>query len=213
MTKSRSKGLGRVVTGLVLTLALSGCVTKSGVPLSGALAPDIAYAYIPLKQPSALFPESDAGAVALGGGVAVTVAHAVQMAPASALIGVAPDYDLAFFHTDRDKAALSEGEPRLGAKVVSYAHYEDTLYHAEGVVTALAARVKARCETCAEQTAFAFEGNAGPGYSGGPVIDAESGKLVGILFGYIDQPDGKRMLYAYSMSRVREELGKVKPSP
>ena len=46
--------------------------------------------------------------------------------------------------------------------------------------------------------------NAGPGFSGGPVLDA-SGRLVGITFGYKDT--GKqRLIYAYDMERVRLEF-------
>ncbi len=46
--------------------------------------------------------------------------------------------------------------------------------------------------------------DAGPGFSGGPVLDA-SGRLVGITFGYKDE-GYQRMMYAYDMSRVRAEL-------
>ncbi|GAA0542421.1 S1-C subfamily serine protease [Rhizomicrobium palustre] len=208
MTKSRSKQ-GGAVLGLLLLLGLTGCVGKSGVPLEGALPPDVDYAYIPLKRPSTLLPENDAGAVVLGDGVAVTAAHAAHMLPVALLIGSAHEYDLAFFHTDRDKAALAQAEPRLGAKVVAYAHYGPVLYKAEGKITALNALVLPFCEGCVEQKAFVFEGNAGPGYSGGPVIEVDSGKLIGILFGYRDLDNGTRLLYAYPMDRVREELKKI----
>lgn len=211
MTKFRSEEWARRIGLVVLLLALSGCVTKSGVPLNGALAPDVAYAYIPLKRLATLLPENDAGAVVLGGGVAVTAAHAADLVPSQNLVGVSHDYDLAFFRTDRTAAVLPTDVPHLGQKVVAYAHYGDRTYHAEGVVKALEAAVLPRCEGCAQQTAFAFAGNAGPGYSGGPVLDAESGKLIGIVFGYLDPPEAgpERLIYAYPMTRVREELRKV----
>jgi S1-C subfamily serine protease len=63
----------------------------------------------------------------------------------------------------------------------------------QGVVRALNAPVEARCQTCSLQTAFTFEDNAGPGFSGGPVVDAASGRLVGVTFGYLD-PNGHRLI-------------------
>ena len=52
--------------------------------------------------------------------------------------------------------------------------------------------------------AFTFEGDAGPGFSGGPVVDAK-GRLIGITFAYKDV-GGRRLIYAYDMSRVQAEL-------
>jgi hypothetical protein len=208
MTRFRSS-----LAPLLLTLALCGCVERLGAPLGEPLGGDLAYAYIPLKRPVLFVSESDAGGVALGGGVAVTVAHADEMLDPKSVIGTSADYDLMFFRTDRGKAVLTSETPKLGQRVVSYAHYEDALYRAEGVITQLDAPVKARCNTCAVQYAFAFDGNAGPGYSGGPVLDAGSGKLIGILFGYVDKPGGGRTLYAYPMSRVWDELKKIQSAP
>jgi S1-C subfamily serine protease len=190
-------------------MLLSGCVVRSGAPIDGALAPDVAYAYIPLKRTSMIFPEADAGGVVLGNGIAVSVAHAEKLIDPALLIGIVRDYDLLFFRTDRDKTMLATEEPQLGEKVVAYAHYEDKAYRAEGTVKALNAAVLPNCEGCIVQSAFTFEGNAGPGYSGGPVLDAASGKLVGIVFGYLDQPAGGRLIYAYPMSRVFAELKKL----
>ena len=51
---------------------------------------------------------------------------------------------------------------------------------------------------------FIFQGDAGPGFSGGPVVDA-AGKLIGITFGYKDEGK-KRLIYAYDMARVRAEF-------
>jgi len=209
MTKFRSRQCA--VLSLFLVLIVSGCVTRSGVPLDGALPSDLAYAYIPLKHSMLFMPESDGGAVALGGGVAVSAAHAVSLVDPASLIGISHDYDLLFFRTDRDKAALTIDTPKVGAKVFGYAHYEDVLYRAEGTVKALDAPVIPRCDGCIIQSAFVFEGNAGPGYSGGPVIDAQTGRLVGIVFGYLDQPEGARLIYAYPMSRVLAELKALRP--
>jgi len=51
---------------------------------------------------------------------------------------------------------------------------------------------------------FIFAGDAGPGFSGGPVLD-HSGQLIGITFGY-RQDGSNRLIYAYPMSRVRAEF-------
>jgi hypothetical protein len=202
MTKSRSE---RFVA-LLLLVVVAGCAGRSGDPLPEPLGRDVAYAYIPLKRSVLLVSESDAGGVALGGGIAVTAAHAASMLDPKTVIGTSTDYDLMFFRTDRTEPRLATDRPRLGQHVVSYAHYEDDVYRARGVVTLIDAPVEARCDSCAVQSAFAFEGNAGPGYSGGPVLDAESGKLIGIVFGYLDKPGGGRLIYAYPMQRVWDEL-------
>ncbi|MDR3528038.1 MAG: S1C family serine protease [Rhizomicrobium sp.] len=204
MTKFHSKQ--QAVLSLALLVLLSGCVVRSGVPVDGALTPALAYAYIPLKTTSPLYPESDAGGVALGGGIAVSVAHAKKYLPPALLIGISRDCDLMFFHTDRTQAVLEKDVPHVGEKVIAYAQYEGVPYRAEGTVTALGAAVLPRCESCVAQTAFVFEGNAGPGYSGGPVLDAATGKLLGIVFGYLDPPQGPRLIYAYPLSRVDAEL-------
>lgn len=209
MTKFRSNKACRALLGVAL-LALSGCVQRSGVPRDGALAPDLAYAYIPLHQSRMFFIEGDAGAVAIGGGVAVTAAHADKLVPPELVIGVSHDLDLMFFRTDRDKAVLAIDTPKIGEKVEAIAQYDGAGYHALGTVTDLSALVVARCEGCAVQHSFVFEGNAGPGYSGGPVTDAESGKLLGIVFGYLDRDEGKRLIYAYPMAAVYAELEKLK---
>lgn len=190
-------------------LVLSGCAGKSGVALTAPPGADVAYAYIPLSHSYFWVAEADAGGVALGNGIAVTAAHADAMVPRSKVIGISTDYDLMFFHTDRTKRTFDFAAPTMGDRVVSYAHYDEDLYKAEGVVTSLDAPVKARCSTCVVQSTFSFDGNAGPGYSGGPVLDAKTGRLVGIVFGYLDKPDGGRTIYAYPMSRVLEELKKI----
>ena len=54
---------------------------------------------------------------------------------------------------------------------------------------------------------FTFEGDAGPGFSGGPVVDAK-GRLVGITFAYKDVGT-RRLIYAYDMARVQAELNNL----
>jgi len=61
-----------------------------------------------------------------------------------------------------------------------------------------------QCSGCTAPAYFVFAGNAGPGFSGGPVLDS-SGRLVGITFGYKDE-SRRRLIYAYDMSRVWAEF-------
>jgi hypothetical protein len=80
---------------------------------------------------------------------------------------------------------------------------------AEGKVRFTDAEVFPRCRSCGVQHAFAFEADGGEGFSGGPVADAKTGKLVGITFGFRNGLDdctpSERLMYAYDMKRVAEE--------
>jgi S1-C subfamily serine protease len=88
----------------------------------------------------------------------------------------------------------------VGEEVIAYGQGADAeLRVAHGVV-----RVIRQCAGCTAPAYFAFVGNAGPGFSGGPVLDA-SGKLVGITFGYKDERH-ERLIYAYDMARVHAEF-------
>lgn len=200
MTRFRSKLV--LIAGLLL---LTGCIGRSGVPLEGGLPEPVAAVYLPLQARAYLVAEDDAGGVVLGDGIAVTVAHAEAMLPPDRIIGRSSDLDLMFFRIDRLVAGLAQAEPKAGAAIISYAQYRGAFYQATGTITALDVAVTPRCASCKPQTAFAFAGDGGPGYSGGPVLDAATGRLVGIVFGYLDQPKGGRILYAYSMAQVRRE--------
>ena len=195
----------------VLALALAGCAAPSGEPAAGFVSPKIAGAYIPLEGPVLLIFEGDAAAVSLGGGVAVTNAHNANLIDAKSVIGKSANYDLLFFHTDKASAELATAAPTVDQRVIAYGQAGGgALRKAEGIVTRLDAPVEALCRKCDVQSAFTFEGNAGPGFSGGPVLDATDGKLLGIVFGYVDQPGGKgRTMYAYTMERVSAELEDV----
>ena len=79
---------------------------------------------------------------------------------------------------------------------------------AQGVVTRLDAPVKALCGKCEVQSAFTFEGDAGPGFSGGPVWMPPTASWSAIIFGYVDErrQAANRLIYAYTMDRVTAEL-------
>ena len=194
-----------------LPLALAGCTTPSGVPAAKFENPKLADAYIPLEGPVYLIFKGDAAAVSLGGNIAVTNAHNADLIEAKSIIGKAVNYDILFFHTDKATVELPTAEPVVGGRVIAYGQSKGgVLRKAEGNITRLDAPVEARCGKCKVQSAFTFEGNAGPGFSGGPVLDAKGEKLLGIVFGYVDEVPGvRRIIYAYTMERVLAELEAV----
>jgi hypothetical protein len=202
MTRSRSSAAALAI----VALALVACAGPSGEPARGFLNREAESAYIPLSGTEYVFLTGDAAAVALGGGIAVTNEHTAGLVDERQVIGTSREYDLMFFRTVKRVLPLAIGTPREGARVVAYGQYDGALRRAEGVVARLDAPVEPKCRSCAVQSAFTFEGNAGPGFSGGPVLDAASGRLIGIVFGYNDNPNGGRTIYAYDMARVNAEL-------
>ncbi|MDE2184091.1 MAG: trypsin-like peptidase domain-containing protein [Alphaproteobacteria bacterium] len=194
---------------VAIVVLAAGCAAPSGQPASGFITRDVEAAYIPLEASSWIFFQGDAAAVVLGDGIAVTNAHTANLVDDKTIIGQSTDYDLLFFRTTRPARALPTDAPRVGERVVAYGQdSHGTLRRADGVVAALDAPVKPECDTCKLQSAFTFVGNAGPGFSGGPVLDAASGRLIGIIFGYTDNRDG-RTIYAYPIARVLTELANV----
>ncbi|MEJ0044127.1 MAG: hypothetical protein WDM81_18795 [Rhizomicrobium sp.] len=192
----------------MLALALGGCATGSGEQSASFINPEVARAYIPLEGRSYVVMESRGAAFVLAPGIAVTNAHNNDFLGDVAIVGASRNYDLLFFRVDRTASPVY-GAPSVGERVIAYGqgpHGE--VREARGVIGMLNRAVEARCETCIVQSAFIYEGNAGPGFSGGPVVDALSGAIVGITFGYNDE-NGHRLMYAYPMSRVRNELAAI----
>jgi hypothetical protein len=186
----------------VLLLVLAGCATSSGVPAGDIPEAQIASAYIPLHRGSALS-HSDGAAVAIAPGIAVTNGHNRNLVDPDAVIGEAKDYDLLFFR-DAHSAAMEASEPKVGEPVSAFGQGVDgELRLAHGVVKAIQL-----CDGCSAPAYFTFAGDAGPGFSGGPVLDA-SGRLIGITFGYKNE-GASRLIYAYPMDRVRAELSVIR---
>jgi hypothetical protein len=183
---------------------LGGCATSSGFPAANIPEAPIAAAYIPLHQGGLV--SHDGAAVAIAPGIAVTNGHNRNLVNPKTVIGEARDYDLLFFH-DPHRPVAEVAAPKIGDEVSAFGQGTDgELRLARGVVRAI--------ETCAGCTApayFTFAGNAGPGFSGGPVLDA-SGELIGITFGYKDT-GASRLIYAYPMDRVRAELSALRAEP
>ena len=203
MTKSPSKAFALVF----LLLAVCGCAGSSGAPATAIAQPEIAAAYLPLYGRIHLGLDSANGAaMVIAPGIAVTNAHNANLLARGSVIGVRQDYDLLFFRTPKS-AAPPTAAPVIGQSVTAYGQGGDReLRVARGVV-----REIKQCPACTAPAYFVFAGNAGPGFSGGPVLDS-LGRLVGITFGYKDE-GRQRLIYAYDMSRVQAELSALqKPS-
>lgn len=137
--------------------------------------------------------------MAIAPGIAVTNGHNRNLVAPGAVIGEARDYDLLFFR-EAHNVAQAIGEPKAGETVTAYGQGKDgELRLAHGVI-----EVIQDCPGCTVPAYFVFAGDAGPGFSGGPVLNA-SGQLIGITFGYKNR-GAERLIYAYPMSRVRSEL-------
>ena len=202
MTKFRSS-----FAGLFLSLLTAGCATSSGAPATAIAEPAIASAYLPLHARVHLgIDTADGAAMVIAPHIAVTNAHNANLLDPKSVIGTRQDYDLMFFRTAKS-AELQTAPVVMGESVVAYGQGSDgELRVAHGVVRAIE-----HCTGCTAPAYFTFAGNAGPGFSGGPVLDG-SGRLIGITFGYKDARGG-RLIYAYDMTRVREEFSALAKRP
>ncbi len=197
---------------LVLALGLSACTQSAGEPADHFTDPVIESAYIPLSGSAYLILEGHGAAMTIAPNVAVTNAHNDNLVDKKKIIGRSADYDLLYFRTDRTDVPAS-APPFVHEKVLAYGQGVDgSLRVAQGVVKWLDQEVVARCPKCPVQHAFIFEGNAGPGFSGGPVVDAATGKLVGIVFGFRDEDKAgiEKLMYAYDMNRVMVEWNNIR---
>jgi hypothetical protein len=205
--KWMTRFLSRLVP-LFLTLSLAGCVSGSGVVATGIAQPGIAAAYLPLSNRVHLGIDNAVGAaMMIRPGIAVTNAHNANLIDPRSVIGTAGQSDLMFFHADGG-APPPSAIPVVGEAVTAYGQDTDgKLRLAHGTV-----RQIVMVAGYDSSPYFIFAGDAGPGFSGGPVIDP-AGKLIGITFGYKDQ-GGVRLMYAYDIARVLAELSLLqKASP
>jgi S1-C subfamily serine protease len=197
----------REIGAVVLALGLASCATSSGVPATRISEPGIAAAYLPLSGRVHLGLDRAVGAaVMINPGIAVTNAHNANLLDGKSVIGVAAQSDLMFFRATGGMPPASAA-PLAGEAVTAYGQdLSGKLRLAHGVV-----RQIVKVPGFDSSPYFIFSGDAGPGFSGGPVVDA-SGKLVGITFGYKDQ-GGQRLIYAYDVARVLAELSRIEKAP
>jgi hypothetical protein len=186
---------------LAVALGLSGCAQSYGTAANGFFQPQIGASYIALTGGN-FFSHGAAAAVVIAPGIAVTNAHNSNIVDEASVIGGPGDYDLLYFRTDRS-TTLPTAAPSDGEAVIAYGQGSDgSLRVSHGVISKF------------WPAAFGFACDAGPGFSGGPVIDAKTGALVGITYGYLDQPGTSgRLMVAYDMTFVRSEYAALKAGP
>ena len=82
---------------------------------------------------------------------------------------------------------------------------------ARGIVAGLDETVPPHWEGCPPQHVMVFDADAGGGFSGGPVVDAETGAVVGVTFGYLDgkASGGGRRMYAYNIDLGMAEMHRL----
>ena len=167
-------------------------------------------AYIPLYQ-RRIYGRRWGAAVVLTPNIAVTDDHNLNFIPADRLVARSRDYDLLFFRAGQSEPP-EFGSATPGEAVIAYGEGSSrNLRQARGVVSAIDEYVAPRCEGCSAQRAIVFAANAGEGFSGGPVVDAATGAVIGITFGYKDDSgvNGGRRMYAYDIRLVMDEMQRL----
>lgn len=193
---------------VVLCVSLTGC--SAGHQADNFVNPGVMSAYIPLFHSTNFILGAWGAAVALTPNIAVTNDHNLNLVPPGMVVARSRDYDLLFFRTE-GHGAPQFGNPRLGGPVVAYGQGSlRDLRDAKGTVSKLNTLVAPRCQGCRDQVAFTYNADAGEGFSGGPVVDTDSGAVVGITFGFRDEGEhGARQMYAYDMALVLEEMRRL----
>lgn len=162
---------------------------------------------MPLDSPHLLVFQHWGAAVVVAPHVAVTNAHNLNLIAPGDLLAASRDYDMIFFRTDRDVVAPT-AVAHPGETIIAYGQgsHQD-LREAFGTVLATGIHVAPICPTCAEQTAITYDAEAGPGFSGGPLVDADTGALLGITFGFREGEGVKagRRMFAYPIDLVLTE--------
>jgi hypothetical protein len=206
--------LWRVGAAIVVML-ISGCTAvPSGRPARHFVSPRVAAAYIPLQHTLYLLWRGAGAATVIAPGIAATAGHNANLIPAHRVLGRSRRFDLLFFRISR-RQVPPLGEPHVGEAVIAYGQglSRADLRQARGVVRSARAPVLPRCRGCPVQQAFVYAAQGGRGFSGGPVVAAASGQVVGITFGFRNGQDDRhpnaRLMYAYSMRRVLRELSVV----
>jgi hypothetical protein len=203
-------------TVLAAALLILGCAS-SGVPSQGIASKAAADAYLPLSRWSIDLKglnSRHAAALVVAPHIAVTNAHNANLLPPDAILAQS-DYDLLFFRTEK-LTPPSFAKPSLGEAVIAYGDgASGELREAPGRVRALDDPVMPRCLGCRVQQSFAFEADGGPGFSGGPLVDAKTGVVVGIVFGYCDGEGicGAKRMFAFDMDVVQAEMHRLLDPP
>lgn len=192
----------------LLCMPLTGC--SAGHQAESFIDPRVMSAYIPLFRSTDFILGAWGAAVALTPNIAVTNDHNLNLVPPDRVVARSRDYDLLFFRIEGHEAPQF-GNPRIRETVVAYGQGSlRDLRDAKGLVSQLNTFVVPRCQECRDQVAFTYDADAGEGFSGGPVVDADSGVVVGITFGFRnDGEHGARRMYAYDTALVLEEMRRL----
>jgi V8-like Glu-specific endopeptidase len=153
---------------------------------------------MPLHSRDWLLGTHDGASVVIAPGIAVTNAHNANLVDPKAVIGRVDGYDLLYFRTPRT-AVLPTAPVATGLDVIAYGQDANgRLRVSRGVIRRL------------WPAAFGFISDAGPGFSGGPVVDARTGALLGITYGFKGDEDAKtRFMLAYDMAFVMSRLAAI----
>ena len=190
-------------------LSLAGCAASSGVAGDArSREPDIAAAYLPLHGRMHLGLDSaDGAAVVIAPGIAVTNAHNANLVDPKSVIGEA---------TRLRSAVLPHRPQRRRRRPPSRSIGEAVTAYGQGGMASCASPMA----WCARSSRLCRLHRAGlfhlcrqcrPGLFRRPGAGCAPGRLIGITFGYKDE-GGKRLIYAYDMSRVRAELSRASQS-
>ena len=192
----------------ILGLLLAAC--SAGQPSAGFIKPELMAAYIPLSERHALVFGRWGAGFAIAPHVGVTNDHNLNFIPADRVLARSRDYDLLFFRID-DPAAPPKAQAHMGEPVIAYGQGRNDLREARGRISGLREYVEPRCSDCPAQHALVFEADAGKGFSGGPVVDAQTGAVLGVTFGYLDGkvPAESRRMYAYDIDLVMSEMHRL----
>ena len=200
--------------GLVLLWpVLIGC--SAGQPSAGFIDPRLMDAYIPLSQRQMLVFGHWGAAFAVAPTIGVTNDHNLNLIPPDSVLARSRDYDLLFFRTGPSMTPAT-AKPHAGEEVIAYGQgSSDGLREARGAVAGLDEYVAPRCQGCRAQRSLIYDADAGAGFSGGPVVDAKSGAVLGITFGYLDGKgaNGGRRMYAYDIDAVMAEMHRLLDRP
>jgi hypothetical protein len=200
--------------GTLLLAALAGCALP-GKPSSSFVNSRVENAYIPLYGLDLhLHRIQQAAAVMIAPNLAVTNLHNYLLIPKEKIVVRSRDFDLLFFRTDR-ALAPEFARPHVGQRVIAYGQHGPfgltERREAEGVIREIDAQLPPECTECGPQVVIGYDADAGTGFSGGPVVDAASGALVGVTVAFEKGKgkDGGTRMYAYDVDLVLAEMQRL----
>jgi hypothetical protein len=194
-------------------LVLAGCTPthKMSVTPAQPSPQTLAGAYIPVRDNIFAVVTGNGMGVAFADGVAVTTAANAGALAAGMVVGKSDEFGLLFFPSQKYLTEAPMAESYAGEKVTAYGQGAGiALRMLDGTVIAPECSFVPgiTISGCSAKTTFMFEGDASAGFVGGPVIDAKTGRLVGIVSAYA-QVGGRHLVYATRVSVIRAELDKI----